>query len=545
MLDPVKKRASVAVTILLASSVAAACSGGGAGSAPQNETEAPKPTAGENPANDAAETERPISLTYYTGLNPNAAAVVKSLGEIEMYKELERRTGIAVTFHHPAVGQEKEQFNLMIASGDLPDVIETNWGNYPGGPSKALSDGTIVRLNDLIEQHAPNLSKILKENETVDKMIRTDAGDIYMLPTINLGKYRSFDGPFFRKDWLDELGLPVPTTIGEWETTLRAFKEKKGAVAPFTATPSKLREFTMLPGAFGVTHSYYLEGGAVKYGPLQDGYKQYITLLHNWYKEGLLDPDTFANDGKKMESNMTSGKSGLIFGYIGGTMGTLTNSVRSSGGTFELVAAQYPVLNAGDRPKFVKRDPEVNANGQVGITKRNEHPAETVKWLDTFYGEEGALLKNFGVEGLTYTLEGGDPKYTDLIMKNPDQLSVAQAMGKYFRANYPSPGLADDRYIEQYYTLPEQQEAAKTFAAYADVSLDHVLPPVTQTPEESEELARIEGEVLTYIDEMTAKFIMGVESLEKYGEFVEQLKKMKVERAVELKQAAYERYTKR
>ncbi|SFA74316.1 putative aldouronate transport system substrate-binding protein [Cohnella sp. OV330] len=537
-----RKGLTVAATIMLAGGLLAACGGN---NNEENRPSAASASGASQTASTAGTSAQSIAISYYTALNANASAVVTSLSDVEMYKELQKRTGVAVNFKHPAVGQEKEQFNLLIASGNLTDVIETAWNDYPGGPSKALADGTIVKLNDLIAQNAPNLSKLMKENEAVDKMVRTDTGDIYMMPMINLGKYRSFDGPFFRKDWLDELGLKTPKTIGDWENTLRAFKEKKGATAPFTATAKKLKEFTMLPGAFGVSHGYYLDGGKVKYGPAQDGYKQYIALMNKWFKEGLLDPDTFANDTKKMESNLTSGKSGLIFGYIGGTMGTLTTSVRQTDPKFELVGAQYPVLNDGDKPQFVKRDPEVNASGQVGITKANAHPAETVKWLDTLYGEDGALLKNFGVEGLTYTMGNGKPTYTDLIMKNPDKLSPAQAMAKYFRANYPSPGLADDRYIEQYYTLPEQQEAAKTFAEYADLSLEHVLPPVTLTPEESEELAQIEGEVNTYLDEMTAKFIMGVEPIDNYDKFVSQLQKMKIDRAVELKQAAYDRYAKR
>ena len=48
-----------------------------------------------------------------------------------------------------------------------------------------------------------------------------------MFPCINDSKFKIFGGLVLRADWLKELNLPVPETIEQWETTLRAFKEKK------------------------------------------------------------------------------------------------------------------------------------------------------------------------------------------------------------------------------------------------------------------------------------------------------------------------------
>ena len=63
-------------------------------------------------------------------------------------------TGVDITFLHPPTGGENEQFNLLVADGDLPDVMEYHWQNYPGGPEKAISDGVIVSLNDIIDSTA-------------------------------------------------------------------------------------------------------------------------------------------------------------------------------------------------------------------------------------------------------------------------------------------------------------------------------------------------------------------------------------------------------
>ncbi|MFR8337370.1 MAG: hypothetical protein ACLVAW_12230 [Eisenbergiella massiliensis] len=140
---------------------------------------------------------------------------------------------MTVEFQHPASGREKEQFNLIVAD-DLPDIMEWQWvKQYPGGPEKAIKDGVIIPLNDIFDQYCPNIKKYLAENPEVDKMIKTDDGNYFAFPFIRGEDKLCYTvGGFIRQDWLDELGLEVPTTVDEWHEVLTAFKEKKGAEAP-------------------------------------------------------------------------------------------------------------------------------------------------------------------------------------------------------------------------------------------------------------------------------------------------------------------------
>ena len=70
-------------------------------------------------------------------------------------------------------------------------------------------------------------------------------------------------------------------------------------------------------------------------------------------------------------------------------------------------------------------------------------------------------------------------------------------------------------------------------------------PPLSPTAEESSELAKIMSDVNTYVNEYLVKFIMNQEPINNFGTFVENVKKMKIERAIEIMQQAYDRYTKR
>ncbi|MBD2843569.1 extracellular solute-binding protein [Paenibacillus sp. IB182496] len=483
-----------------------------------------------------------INLTYWTNLNNNVASSLQSLSEVEMYKEMEKDTNVKLQFQHPPAGQANQQFNLIMSSRDFADVMEGNWNQYAGGPTKAIEDGVLVPLNDLIEQHAPNFKKVLEDYPQVMGQISTTNGEIYAFPSINVGRYRTFSGNFIRQDWLDELGLNMPETIADWEQVLQTFKEEKGVEAPFSTNLFFLQNIPSFIEAYGVTHDFFVEDGEVRFGPIESGMKQALETMNKWYVEGWLDKDFATNDRKAIDAKLLNDQAGAVPGYIGGSMGSYYVA-KADDPTFNLVAAPFPVYEKGEQPRFVPFNFEVSINGQAGITTANEHPVETVRWFDYFYGEEGHMLKNFGVEGVTYEIVDGYPTYTDLIMNNSNGYDIAQSMARYFRANYPTPGMDDDRYLEQYYTLPQQQDAMSVFSEHSDYSRAYRLPPVNHTVEESSELAQIMSDVKTYREEMLLKFIYGDESLDQFDAYVEQINRMGIGRALEMMQTAYDRYT--
>ena len=87
--------------------------------------------------------------------------------------------GVDIDWQEPASGQSAEQFNLIVATSDLPDIMYYSWAtSYPGGPDAAIADGKIVALNDYIEEYAPNFSARLDAHPDVRQEITTDSGNI-------------------------------------------------------------------------------------------------------------------------------------------------------------------------------------------------------------------------------------------------------------------------------------------------------------------------------------------------------------------------------
>src|SRR5262249_28456720 len=152
--------------------------------------------------------------------------------------------------------------------------------------------------------------KALDSNPRWHKEVVNDDGDIFCFPFLRGDPYlQTFQGPIIRKDWLDKLGLKVPTTMDEWHDLLMAFKTKdpngngKDDELGFTAMLGSrpLDGFTsshVFVGAWGIAVEWYQEKGTVKFGMVQPEFKEFLSTMAQWYKDGLIDPDFPSEDAK-------------------------------------------------------------------------------------------------------------------------------------------------------------------------------------------------------------------------------------------------------
>lgn len=223
-------------------------------------------------------------------------------------------------------------------------------------------------------------------------------------------------------------------------------------------------------------------------------------------------------------------------------MGTYLDAANGQDG-FDLTAGPWltgpagkPYTNASEYVKIV-------VGAGKAISTKNQHVKETVKFLDYFYSEEGILTTNFGVEGESYTMVDGKPTFTDAVFKNDKGLTLVQALSQYVLSAANDAMVKTSEYFEQVSLLYPQQAATQEIWASADTSL--LMPPVSYTTEESTEYAQIMNEVNTYLDENLIKLIMGVTPMSEYDNFVSGLKGLGIDRAMEIAQAAFDRYSQR
>ena len=449
------------------------------------------------------------------------------------FKGLIEQTGVDIDFKFDVVG---ESFYLMLASGDLPDVIQYDWYNVKGGPEKYINDGVIIDLTEAIDKWAPNLKRYLDEHPDVARDLKTDSGQYYVFPFLRGDeKLTVFRGMMARQDLLDKYNLDMPETIDEWENALTVMKNN-GVKIPLSFVGADCEP---VMSAYNVTNSFYLNGKKVEFGPMQNGFKEYLTTMNRWYKEGLIDPDYGTVTRQLLTGKLSAGNVGAAAGECGGVMGVSLAAGKSKDPNFNLVGAKYPVLKKGQKPEFGTAETIYNQNSGVAITSQCKNVELAVKVLDYAYSPEGHLLYNFGIEGESYEMVDGEPKYTEA-MYNYDKGDITASLKRYIMSIDHAPCVQDMRMYEQRLSYQQQKDAIDL---WADTNMrNHILPHISMNDEENEINSEIWADINTFVQETTTKFILGKKPIDEFDSYVEELKKMGIDKVIAIRQSAYDRY---
>ncbi|WJM07973.1 extracellular solute-binding protein [Paenibacillus sp. PK1-4R] len=544
-----KRMGSILLSSLLTMSLMAGCTGDNepGNAEPAEETEPTVQALTEIPLPITSE---PFTIDYWRANDAKLTASLNNFGDMAAYKEKEKLTGIKVKFTHPPLGQQRDQFNLLISTKELPDVIYYNWADAVGGPEKMIKDGRIIRLNELIDSYAPNLKRIIESDPDVKKQIALDDGTIYMFPLLKLDalKLNATSGLIMRQDWLDKLNLKVPTNIDEWYTVLKAFKEQdpngngKPDELPFTGNwgPGNLTKLHDFAAAFGVIGGFQMNGDKVEFGPIQPGYRDFLETMAKWYKEGLIDPEIMTNDGKAFDYKVTSNLAGAYQGGVFSGMGKYFNLMRDTDPNFNVTGVPWPVSPDGTSYATFNLDAKVLTYGEAITASADEDKLKyIVQWMDYNYSEEGSDLFNFGIENDSYVRDGEGVKFTDTIINNPNGLTYDQALASYALSIMDGPINQDSRYLDAL-LFDDGQRAAN--AEWMKASSALTLPPIRLSTDEVTTSTSIMSQVNTYLNETMTAIISGQKPITEFDTMAETIKSMGIDRAIEVHQAAYDRY---
>ena len=157
-------------------------------------------------------------LSFITSAEPGTT---QEPNERIIFQRLEEATNVHINWTCYVADQFADKKNLALANAsNLPDGLFTA-GMSDYDLLRYADQGVIVAVDELIENHMPNLKKVLEDNPQYKAMVTAPDGHIYSFPWIEqLGSgkeaIQTIGGmPFINKRWLDELNLPVPETTEE------------------------------------------------------------------------------------------------------------------------------------------------------------------------------------------------------------------------------------------------------------------------------------------------------------------------------------------
>lgn len=484
----------------------------------------------------------PVTLKFMTG---QSSLTAQDYNDVLVWEEYEKKTNIHIDWGLTPNEELDTKIMLDLVTGEHPEAYYAT-----GLPVNSIYEygqhGTLLKLNDFIDDYMPNLKQILETYPDIKKGITFPDGGIYSLPTIHDPEFTSLlsnNKPFIKKEWLEKLDMDIPETTDAYYDYLKAVKEtdlsdnNKGDEVPFSAMNIN-HLYNYLKGSFGIgnrgSHHQHIdvdpETDELRFFPMTDEYKQLVEYMNKLYTEELIDDRIYTMDDNKF---LTEGSQGLYGSTI------LPNADSRLGLDDEYVG--MPALEGPNGEKswnFIK-SPLSNMSGFM-LTDKNENIAATLRWMDYFYGDEGARLFFMGIEDETYEVaEDGTYKYVDDLTDEED-LSLDHRLSPYF--TYIGGGYAG-LMLEKYFNgdAGRPSSIAATEKLEPDM-IDEVWLPFTYTDDELSELANIQVDIDKYVDEMRAKLIVGQESFDEWDAYLAEFEKMELDKYMEIQEQAYERY---
>lgn len=491
-------------------------------------------------------TDGSVTYTMFEGVNPNVASYITGFEENRVIQEWQARTGIAleVISVHPSAASEN--FNILLAAGDLPDITSSGLNYYTGSKTAAVEEEIFADLLEYAE-YCPNYVTVLEQHEGAMRALATDEGYITAFYQIVDNAFAK-EGLAIRQDWLDQVDLEVPQTYDELHDVLQAFKSELGVNRPMMMRSSGAWNYGVFSWGYDI-NAYMTTNplvslplsvvdGEVKFAMMEDAYEDYIGMLAQWFSEELIYQDL---ENITMYAGYTDQVLNDELGFFYTNVDML--SIYESGAvsdSFELTAMESPKINVDDAQYYTAVVPYSTTSCWT-ISADAEDLETLITCVDYLYSPEGTILANYGVEGEAHELKDGIPVFTDLILNNADGMGVDSAIYIY--------ALQNGAFCEDYnrYANYDDAEATMIEVWNKEITESHVFPEknVSLSTEESETTARILGDVSAYVSENVLKFIKGSRSMDEFADFRAQLVDLGIEEYIEIYQNAYDRYLER
>ena len=504
-----------------------------------NATETETPDA-ETPAATAGEISLPLvdELTtlrvWRSWSSLNTQAGLNDQNDARGYQVAEELTNVHVDWE--LSNDAATQFPLLLASGTYPDLFQGS--SYATGAPQKLDnyadEEIILDLTDYITELAPYYMAARTADEDIARRTTTDDHRLLAFFNIKDTVQPSWLGYVTRTDWL---GDRAPKTYDEYHDLLVSYRDDNNCPMPTGLGSTGVDSFWM--AGFDVGSSWIVLDGKVEHSVTQPGYKEYLTLMNQWYNEGLIDPDFYSRTmGISFEYDLiTTGQVGLFCTSY--TWIRLTEAM-SGDPNFKLTGIEPPVKQSGDvRKIMISSDYHRLEGGYAAIFATCSNPELAVRYLDFFFTEQGSRLVDFGVEGESYTLdENGEPQFMDCITNPPEGMTSSVAWLAYTADGMPHLYVWER---ELKTGLPEN--AVEATHIWDNNWVDSIsFPSVSLTAQESEDYSSIMNDIETRISETVVKFIIGSEPMENFDSFVDTLVGMGLNDARDIEQAAYDRF---
>ena len=497
---------------------------------------------------------------------------VKDLAMVQRWKE---DTGIEFDWQVIAADGAAEKLSLTLTAGDeLPDAF---W-NFIGGLSgqyavQYAEQDVFIPTQDLINEYCPTLVQILEDNPQYQKEIVTPDGNMYGFPYIEQMKGLVMtSGPLLiNQNWLDQVGMDLPTTVDEFTDILYAFKEAgdlngNGEADEIPALtmfgPEEIDQFGSynmfyrFTGCFGQADSYcygnYLADhlavidGKITFTGMNESIRKTADYFHQLYADGLLNVNCFESTSTtnytSSELIQTEAKAGVVGVWT--DMQITDNNVRH-----EYVAVPQLTGEDGGLSGFPLNYSEMQDTSDTCITTECKFPEVIACFVEYLISDPSlSVQSNWGAVGYNY-YEDENGMLCFNLDENGDIIPVEPytSFGEMRTNTTPARGsmIVLDEYYDtvcQYtYDAVNLLEFQKVNGKEEQLSRGTNVPKLLMTVEENQRLNQIQPVISDIVDRYVATSVQNGTDDASWNQYLSDLEAAGVNELVEIFQGAYDR----
>lgn len=497
------------------------------------------------------EGENSISVWYYA---PGYVQFVDTNYNFNALAAAEAATGVKLEFQEVGQSAASEQFNLLVAGGDMPDLIPC-MEYYSSGLTKAYEEDVIVDIEPYVDEYMPNFAAVRDcLPEGTQKQMLTD-GALLAFYQVNDGAY-SGDGLVTRGDWMEDLGIAFDSkliSLEQFDDMLHQFHDAYDVphTIYFTDGTMPLNAVfdVSLPTLVGdgfmtsVSSAIYRKGDEVVSGWTQDGYREYLEYVLKLMDDGIIDKDFLGLDNDRGVQNTYCGNGSIaiwqanadkmeeIYGY-------------TEDPNFKVAA--LPNVTADPDAAYVWKQETslVSTRNGFSMSASCQQPELVCQWENYWWTYEGYLLNNYGEEGQSLTWEGEEPRFdweTPVTVTGMNAPNAEMALELFTMKRFTGGYLDNDRLLP---TFSETALAAVELWTL-DATDERFYPDsIVFTVEENEAVAEYEGDFLTYAPTEILKFLSGAAELndDTWDAYIAECENLGINEIIDIYQTAYDQY---